>query len=50
MEGVVVRTKSNLRIVLTLEHIMQSVAVEVDGKDLELVPSEDLVCAGIGEL
>lgn len=50
MEGVVVRTKSNLRIVLTLEHIMQSVAVEVDGKDLEPVPSGDLACAGLGEL
>jgi transcription antitermination factor NusG len=37
MEGVVVRLKSGLRVVLTLELIMQSVAVEVDRSDLELL-------------
>jgi len=37
MEGFVVRLKSGLRVVLTLELIMQSVAVEVDGSDLELL-------------
>lgn len=37
MEGVVVRLKSGLRVVLTLDLIMQSVAVEVDGSDLELL-------------
>ncbi len=35
MEGIVVRNKNSLRVVLTLEHIMQSVAVEVDSGDLE---------------
>jgi transcription antitermination factor NusG len=35
MEGVVVRKKSGFRVVLTLEQIMQSVAIEVDEDDLE---------------
>ena len=35
MEGVVVRRKSGCRVVLTLEQIMQSVAVEVDEHNLE---------------
>lgn len=39
MVGIVVREKSGLRVVLTLELIMQSVAVEVDAHDLELVGS-----------
>lgn len=37
MEGVIVRRKSGCRIVLTIEQIMQSVAVEVDEDDLECV-------------
>jgi transcription antitermination factor NusG len=37
MEGVIVRRKGGCRIVLTLEQIMQSVAVEVDEDDLESV-------------
>jgi transcription antitermination factor NusG len=35
MEGVVVRKKNGFRVVLTLEHIMQSIAVEVVADDLE---------------
>lgn len=35
MEGIVVRTKSSLRVVLTVDLIMQSVAVEVDACELE---------------
>lgn len=35
MEGVVVRRKSGFRIVLTLEQIMQSVAIELDEDDVE---------------
>lgn len=35
MEGVVVRKKNSFRVVLTLQQIMQSVAVEVDERDLE---------------
>jgi transcriptional antiterminator NusG len=35
MEGVVVRKKGALRVVLTLKQIMQSIAVEVDERDLE---------------
>lgn len=37
LEGVVIRRKGGCRIVLTLEQIMQSVAVEVDEKNLESV-------------
>lgn len=37
MEGVVVRKKSGLRVVLTLQQIMQSIAIEVDEGDLEPV-------------
>jgi len=35
MEGVVLRKKGGLRVVLTLRQIMQSIAVEVDERDLE---------------
>jgi transcription antitermination factor NusG len=35
MEGVVVRKKNYFRVVLTLQQILQSVAVEVDERDLE---------------
>jgi transcription antitermination factor NusG len=35
MEGVVVRWKNSFRVVLTLEHIQRSIAVEVGGDDLE---------------
>ena len=35
MEGIVVRKKSGFRVVLTLEQIMQSVAVELDEDDVE---------------
>lgn len=35
MEGVLVRKKNNLRVVLALDVIMQSMAVEVDADDLE---------------
>lgn len=45
MEGVMVRKKNGLRVVLTLDLIMQSVAVEVDGEDLEPA-ARSLVSAG----
>ena len=35
IEGIVVRKKNNLRVVLTLDLIMQSVSLEVDEEDLE---------------
>jgi transcription antitermination factor NusG len=35
LEGVLIRKKSNFRVVLTLDAIMRSVAVEIDGDDLE---------------
>ena len=35
LEGIVVRHKNSFRVVMTLEHIMQSYAVEVDFEDLE---------------
>lgn len=41
MEGVVVRKKNSLRVVLTMDMIMQSVSVEVDGRELEIVNSSD---------
>jgi transcription antitermination factor NusG len=41
MEGVVVRKKSGFRVVLTLEQIMQSVAVEVDEEDVEPLTDEE---------
>lgn len=40
MSGIVVRKKSGFRIVLTLEQIMQSVAVELDEDDVEPLPGE----------
>jgi transcription antitermination factor NusG len=45
MEGVVVRKKNSFRVVLTLDTIMQSFAVEVDGKELEPLDSGGLACA-----
>ncbi|MGB6130307.1 MAG: UpxY family transcription antiterminator [Acidobacteriaceae bacterium] len=37
MEGIVVRKKNSLRVVLTLELIMKSIAVEVDSRDLQIL-------------
>ena len=45
MEGVVVRKKNSFRVVLTLDAIMQSIAVEVDGNELEPIDSPRLICA-----
>jgi transcription antitermination factor NusG len=45
MEGVVVRKKNSLRVVLTMDLIMQSVAVEVDGEELEPLDSGVLNCS-----
>jgi transcription antitermination factor NusG len=42
MEGVVMRMKNGFRVILTIEHIERSVAVEVNGDDLEPVGSVDL--------
>jgi transcription antitermination factor NusG len=41
MQGVVVRRKNSLRVVLTMELLRQSVAVEVDEAELETVDSEN---------
>jgi len=35
LEGIVVRRKSGIRVVLTLSLLMQSIAIEVDGDDVE---------------
>ncbi len=40
MEGVVVRQKGGLRVVLTVNLILRSVAVEVDGTELEAIDSD----------
>jgi transcription antitermination factor NusG len=37
LEGIVIRKKSGLRVVLTLDLLMQSIAIEVDGEDVEPV-------------
>jgi len=37
VEGIVVRKKSGFRLVLTLSLLMQSIAIEVDGDDVEFV-------------
>lgn len=42
VEGVLVRKKNEFRVVLTLDGIMQSVAVEVDGNDVEPVNAKSL--------
>jgi transcription antitermination factor NusG len=46
MEGIVVRMKSGSRVVLTLEQIMQSIAVEVDESDLDPVGASGVYSAG----
>jgi hypothetical protein len=37
LEGIVVRKKNSLRAVLTVDLIMQSIALDVDGEELEAV-------------
>jgi len=44
MTGIVVRMKYSYRIVLTLDSIIQSFAVEVDGEELEILPPH---CPGL---
>jgi transcription antitermination factor NusG len=41
MVGIVVRRKNSLRVVLTMDLIRQSVAVEVDSAELETLDSDD---------
>ena len=45
MEGVVVRMKYSYRVVLTLDSIMQSIAVKVDGEELEILAPQSSVSA-----
>lgn len=49
MEGIVVRKKNGLRVVLTLEYIQRSIAVEVAGEDLEPLGSDDLSGAAMDD-
>jgi transcription antitermination factor NusG len=49
MEGIVVRKKNSLRVVLTLESIQRSIAVEVASEDLEPLGSSDLSAAALDE-
>jgi len=46
LEGIVVRKKNSLRFVLTMDLIMESIAVEVDGEELEPIDSEPLNLPG----
>ena len=39
VEGIVIRKKSGLQVVLTLSLLMQSIAIEVSGEDVELAGS-----------
>ena len=42
MEGVISRHKGDMRVVITLELIMRSISVEVNGEDLEMLgPAKD---------
>jgi transcription antitermination factor NusG len=50
LEGIVVRNKNSFRVVMTLEHIMQSYAVEVDLEDLEPLTPGDLPVPVIPEV
>lgn len=50
MEGIVVRMKSGSRVVLTLEQIMQSIAVEVDESDLDPVGAGGIFRGGAADL
>jgi transcription antitermination factor NusG len=50
MEGVLIRKKTNFRIVLALDVIMQCVAVEVDAEDLEPVVRSGGQVTGTREL
>jgi transcription antitermination factor NusG len=47
MEGVVLRKKNSYRVILTLEHIQRSIAVEVDEGDLEPLEAADLSAAAV---
>lgn len=42
VEGIVIRKKGGFRVVLTLSLLMQSIAIEVDGDDVELVDGSSL--------
>jgi transcription antitermination factor NusG len=50
MDGVVLRRKGGFRVVLTLEQISQSIAVEVDEGDLELLEAEKHTPVGLAGL
>lgn len=50
LEGIVVRNKNNFRVVMTLEHIMQSYSVEVDLGDLEPLTPGELPIVAVPEL
>jgi transcription antitermination factor NusG len=47
MAGIVVRKKNSCRVILTLEHIQRSIAVEVDGDDLEPLESDEISCPSL---
>ena len=46
VEGIVIRKKSGFRVVLTLSLLMQSIAIEVDGDDVELVSASSSLMVG----
>jgi transcription antitermination factor NusG len=49
MEGIVVRRKNSCRVILTLDHIQRSIAVEVDGDDLEPLDARNISNGSLGK-
>jgi transcription antitermination factor NusG len=47
IEGIVVRQKNGFRVVITLELIMQSIAVEIDAEDLEGIDATPQIPVGL---
>ena len=50
MTGIVVRQKNSTRVILTLDLIMKSISVDVDGQDLEGVGHDPVSCGYIPSL
>ena len=46
-EGIVVRSKGGMRVVITVEQLQRSIAVEVSSADVMPVDSESLACTGL---
>ena len=47
MAGILVRKKNSVRVILTLDVIMRSISVEVEGKNLEVLNSESILSSSL---